>query len=249
MLTFSDPNELTRVSPFRTRGTSEDVDREVDGGSPISSTHRDQTPLIAGGTPRAGHRLGTSLDDVLPSEIISREPSFDLDDEMGETFHSDDAPSTSLKPRGWTVVECRNADGDLTSNFVVDNEVSATTLGWATLYEKGTDEEILFYCGLVTTRDHGGDLKLASIISQLHEAGLHAHTYDARSGANYRISRVGATASRLSSYADSIHYINELDPDKVRRACHEIGLVIDNGESAIAKGIKLNTSAWYRVNA
>jgi len=83
----------------------------------------------------------------------------------------------------------------------------------------------------------------------MHSAGIHTHTYDARSGAHYRITRVGATASRLSAFADSVHYINELDGEKVREACLAVGLKIDNGELAKERGIPVLHKDWSLVTA
>ena len=108
------------------------------------------------------------------------------------------------------------SDGDQSDRFVVDNvSCPAGCSKWPPLYDKLSGEEIHFYYALVTKKDEHGDRKLASLISQMKEAGVHSHTYDARSGAKYRITRVGATGSRLGEFADAVHYINELNPERV----------------------------------
>ena len=68
-------------------------------------------------------------------------------------------------------------------DVVVDNASS-----WKTeLYDRATSEHIKFLYAVVTTKDAEGDLKLARMCRLVEEAGLHHHTYDAKSGAPYRI--------------------------------------------------------------
>jgi hypothetical protein len=82
--------------------------------------------------------------------------------------------------------------------IVVDNTTSALTKA----IDPESQEEILFLFAVVTSKSDEGDAKLGDMCGLLMDAQLHYHTYDAKSGAPYRITRMGATESRLKLFGE-----------------------------------------------
>jgi len=107
------------------------------------------------------------------------------------------------------------------------------------LYDPENDEEISFYFGLVTRKGEDGDLKLAKMCASMEAAGVHHHTYDAKSGADYRMTRIGVTQSRLERFAHASDYISGFDEAAVAAACAAEDIVLENPPTA--EGAK-----WYR---
>jgi hypothetical protein len=73
-------------------------------------------------------------------------------------------------------------DGSRT-HILVDNATSAATV----VKDPETQEVIQFMFAVFTTLDEEGDAKLASMCADMDHAGVHHHTYDAKSGALYRM--------------------------------------------------------------
>lgn len=59
-------------------------------------------------------------------------------------------------------------------------------------------------------------------------AGVYHTTYDAKSGANNRITRIGCSMVRLKSFASAIAYTMGFDPQQVEKAYDEIGVRLEN---------------------
>jgi hypothetical protein len=102
--------------------------------------------------------------------------------------------------------------------------------------ESGETTHFLF--NVVTTNSDEGVLKLARIVSQCQSAGVATHTFDARSGAAYRITRLGATDSRLLQYASSFDFMRDLNADIVKEECSKKGITIENPKTAEGR-------SWY----
>jgi hypothetical protein len=62
-------------------------------------------------------------------------------------------------------------------------------------------EKIHFSFAIVTPSTRDGDLKLAKMCYAMEQVHVYHHTYDAKSGARYRITRVGVTTERLQRFA------------------------------------------------
>eukprot|EP00615_Pteridomonas_danica_P004290 CAMPEP_0114374788 /NCGR_PEP_ID=MMETSP0101-20121206/35870_1 /TAXON_ID=38822 ORGANISM="Pteridomonas danica, Strain PT" /NCGR_SAMPLE_ID=MMETSP0101 /ASSEMBLY_ACC=CAM_ASM_000211 /LENGTH=830 /DNA_ID=CAMNT_0001528687 /DNA_START=1 /DNA_END=2493 /DNA_ORIENTATION=- len=128
-------------------------------------------------------------------------------------------------------VEFTTENGVLASIFV-ENMTSAST----EKYDKESGESIEFYFGLITTKDDSGDLKLARLCAAMNNAGIHHHTYDAKSGADYRMTRMGATKSRLEGFADATNFKLGLNPVKIEEASFREEIDLEN---------RKNTD-WYK---
>ena len=76
-------------------------------------------------------------------------------------------------------------------------------------------EELANFFGMITRKDQCNDLELAKILRQVHAAGCFTHSYSAKSGTNYRVTRIGITETRLRKFADGIEFVRGFDP--VRR--------------------------------
>lgn len=107
------------------------------------------------------------------------------------------------------------------------------------LYDPDGDEEILFFFGLVTQKGEDGDLKLAKMCAAMESAGAHHHTYDAKSGAAYRMTRIGVTQSRLERFAHATNYVSGFDEAAVAAACLAANIVLENPPTA-------EGAMWYR---
>jgi len=202
----------------------------------------------AGGVTLLRKRRDTSLDrvDGTSDNVTDEEgaPQADLLANDGLKPSTPPPSKIQIPNGGTTVVEFRDtfmADGDQSSSLIIDNDTEFVNMMKSPLYDCETGELIEFTYVFVTPKSEGGDRQLAEICTAVRNAGAHSHTYDAHSGANYRMTRVGATASRLDRFADAIGYINEFDPAAVKVACEEAGIELDNGESAAKVGIHLNT--------
>ena len=84
-----------------------------------------------------------------------------------------------------------------------------------------------FMYGFVTTKDDDGDIKLAGMCEAMDQAGLFHTTYDAKSGAAFRITLIGATEARLEAFADAKNVLMGLQPIKIKAACVARGLVLE----------------------
>lgn len=93
-----------------------------------------------------------------------------------------DAPEDEAAEIKNYLVVFETGDGSQT-HVLVDNSTSATT----TIKDLETQEEVQFMFALFTTLDEEGDSFLASMCADMDRAGVHHHTYDAKSGASYRM--------------------------------------------------------------
>ena len=75
--------------------------------------------------------------------------------------------------------------------------------------EKG--EPLKPYFGMITKKDQVNDIRLANVLKHIHEAGVHTHSYSAKSGTNYRVTRIFFSESRLRKFADGIDFIRAFD--------------------------------------
>ena len=157
----------------------------------------------------------------------------DLDEEALQDRMQHASLNSNIKSGNWgkirdavtvTLLRFRGDGAEACAPFVVDNASS-----WQTaLSDLETGEEIKFMFALVTSRSDDGDLKLARMCRLIEDANLHHHTYDAKSGAPYRMTRIGATRSRLDAFAEATGYEAMLNPTRTRKACEAIGLRICN---------------------
>lgn len=109
------------------------------------------------------------------------------------------------------------------------------------LYEEICDAEsgetVLILFGFLTTMNDEGDAKLEDMCAAMTKAGVFYHSYNAKSGSkDYRMTRIGATTSRLEKFADKIDFVKGLDRDKIKKACEAIGLNLKNPDYA---------KSWY----
>jgi len=114
---------------------------------------------------------------------------------------------------------------------VIDNKTDAATV----MYDAESGEEVKFYFGLLTAKNSDGDLKLVKMCSAMEGASVHHHTYDAKSGANYRMTRLGVTKSRLERFADATQFEVGFSSRAVERACVEKGLRLENPDTAMGR--------------
>lgn len=127
-----------------------------------------------------------------------------------------------------------DANKDYTVQFVTDKGVLAsifvenTTNASTDKYEEETGEQIDYYFGLITTKDEAGDLKLARLCAAMNYAGIHHHTYDAKSGALYRMTRMGATKSRIYAFADASNFKLGLNSKKIKIESLKEGIDLEN---------------------
>jgi hypothetical protein len=56
----------------------------------------------------------------------------------------------------------------------------------------------------------------------------HLIRYDAKSGGKYRITRVGATLSRLEATAEAVQFHRSFDPVAIEAACKARGMSLEN---------------------
>jgi hypothetical protein len=236
--------------------TAEKADPTLPFGTPMDATPND-LKKPAGGVPLSRKKRDTSLDRVdgmsdgasgkKSAEQIASAADADL---LGDDGLRPSPPSSKIQipNSGTTVVEFRDtfvSDVDQSTSVIIDNDTEFVNMMKSPLVDGETGELIEFTYAFVTTKSEAGDRQLAEICTAVRNAGAHSHTYDAHSGANYRITRIGATASRLDRFADAIGYINEFDPAAVKVACEAAGIELDNGESAAKVGIHLDTKGWY----
>jgi hypothetical protein len=62
----------------------------------------------------------------------------------------------------------------------------------------------------------------------MRNANVFFHTYDSKSGAPIRITRIGATKARVLEYANATDFKMSLDPLKAQEACEKAGLDLVN---------------------
>jgi len=62
----------------------------------------------------------------------------------------------------------------------------------------------------------------------MDDAGVNHHTYDAKTGGQYRITRIGATLGRLEAYAEATQFVRSFEPRAVEKACKIAGLGLEN---------------------
>jgi len=236
--------------------TTEKTDPTLPFGTPMDATANDlEKP--AGGALLSRKKRDTSLDrvDGMSDPTAGKESAEQIASTADADLLGDDGLKPSPPPSkyqipngGTTMVEFRDtfmSDGDQSSSVIIDNDTEFVNMMKSPLFDGETGDLIEFTYAFVTPQSEAGDRQLAEICTAVRNAGAHSHTYDAHSGANYRITRIGATASRLDRFADAIGYINEFDPAAVKVACEAAGIELDNGESAAKVGIHLNTKGWY----
>ena len=68
------------------------------------------------------------------------------------------------------------------------------------------------FFGMITKHDQLNDFKLAKTLKQIQAAGCYTHSYSAKSGTNYRVTRIGISEKRLRKFADGIDFSRGLDP-------------------------------------
>jgi len=236
--------------------TTEKTDPTLPFGTPMDATANDlEKP--AGGALLSRKKRDTSLDrvDGTSDPTAGKESAMHIACAADADLLGDDGLKPSPPPSkyqipngGTTMVEFRDtfmSDGDQSSSVIIDNDTEFVNMMKSPLFDGETGDLIEFTYAFVTPQSEAGDRQLAEICTAVRNAGAHSHTYDAHSGANYRITRIGATASRLDRFADAIGYINEFDPAAVKVACEAAGIELDNGESAAKVGIHLDTKGWY----
>jgi len=82
--------------------------------------------------------------------------------------------------------------------ILVDNSTDASS----NFTDPESGEQVLFLMAIITTKNDEGDSKLGDMCDALVAANVQYHTYDAKSGGPYRITRMGATQSRLKAYGN-----------------------------------------------
>lgn len=117
-------------------------------------------------------------------------------------------------------------DGEgISARVIVDNKTDCNTV----IYDYAEDqEEIMFLFAMLTEKNDDGDLKLAKMCAAIRAAGLHHHTYDLKSGAEMRQTRIGVTMSRLKKFAAATDHIIGFDKTAIEQACRSIDLVLEN---------------------
>ena len=160
-----------------------------------------------------------SADDVLPAQDPSTEPPAAEQEPTPEPVLADQDPK--LK---W-IYRIDFEPGGL--SFTVDNQADSTA---PSAVDAETGDVVNYYFAIVTEKVDKGDLKLAKLVKDLGSCGMATHTFDASSGAEVRITRVGVTDERLERFANAIDYERGLDPARIERACLTKGLVLENPE-------------------
>lgn len=157
-------------------------------------------------------------------EVESRDPEVD-----GE---AEGAPSpTPLNP-------------NLLQNYRLDCQPSGLSIsvdnesGGPKCRDPESGEQVRFLFNVITTLTDEGALKLAQLVSYIHAAGVVTHTYDARSGAGYRVTQLGVTDARLLQYAAAFDLARPFLPEEVRAECAKKGISIENPDTAQGQ-------AWY----
>ena len=126
-------------------------------------------------------------------------------------------------------------DGDEARiRFVVDNHTDAST----SMTDPETGEDVMFLFAVVTQKSHDGDLKLAKMCAAMERASVHHHTYDAKSGAKYRMTRIGVTRSRLQAYADSTNFVCSFDTAAIGEAAEKASISLSNPDTTEGR-------SWY----
>jgi len=101
--------------------------------------------------------------------------------ELEEMAVADASEDEDTELKNYLVV-IESGDGSKT-HVLVDNSTSASTA----VKDLETQEVVQFMFALFTTLDEEGDSLLASMSADMDRAGVHHHTYDAKSGALYRM--------------------------------------------------------------
>lgn len=108
--------------------------------------------------------------------------------------------------------------------LVIDNKTHAGTK----MYDPESHEEIQFFFAMLTEKGAEGDLKLGKMCLEMDDAGVYHTTYDAKSGTNSRITRLGCSVARLKAYASATSYTMGFDPEAVQKAYEAKSLKLEN---------------------
>mmetsp|Transcript_29683 Transcript_29683/g.34946 ORF Transcript_29683/g.34946 Transcript_29683/m.34946 type:complete len:569 (-) Transcript_29683:973-2679(-) len=108
--------------------------------------------------------------------------------------------------------------------LVIDNKTHAGTK----MYDPESNEEIQFFFAIITEKGTEGDMKLGKMCLDMDAAGVYHTTYDAKSGASYRITRLGCSVARIKAYASASSYMIGFDPEAVERAYGGLGMKLEN---------------------
>ena len=106
-------------------------------------------------------------------------------------------------------------------------------------FDPVTGEKLFILFGVVTKKGPENEVQLAKLIKNIKAAGVHPHTYDAKSGTGLRITRLGVTETRLLEFAEAIEFMRKFDEAAITKASHDIGLVITNPDTSESKD-------WHR---
>ena len=88
------------------------------------------------------------------------------------------------------------------------------------------------FFAVITTKGVDGDQKLARMCRAMKEAGVFYHTFDAKTGAPYRVTRLGTTLARLTAYADANSFNTGFKEDAIKAACAKAKLILENHPGA-----------------
>ena len=98
-------------------------------------------------------------------------------------------------------------------------------------FDPVTGEKFFILFGLITKKGPDNEVQLAKLIQNINAAGVHNHTYDAKSGTGLRITRLGVTETRLLKFAEAIEFSRKFRRDRIKEACLAIGLEITNPDN------------------
>lgn len=112
------------------------------------------------------------------------------------------------------------------TNLIVDNK----TFAYTPAFDPESGEPIQFFFAIITEMGEVGDLELGKVCLDMDAAGIYHHTYDAKSGALARITRLGATRTRLERYCAATKYTVGFEPAMVKAAYEALGMKLENPE-------------------
>ena len=108
-------------------------------------------------------------------------------------------------------------------------------------------EELTNFFGMITKMGEAHDLELAKTLKHIQAAGCYTHSYSAKSGTNYRVTRIGISELRLRRFADDIDFVRGFDEAKIEAACRalEPPLELENPPTS-GPGAHPEAKDWYR---
>jgi hypothetical protein len=145
------------------------------------------------------------------------------DVEMEEVSLDEPSPAAAEEPKAAAAPK-KESKPPVGKSIYFDNSIDL----FEEICDAESGESVLILFGFVTTKNDEGDTKLEKMCAAMNKAGVFYHSYDAKSGGSYRITRIGATKSRLEKFADAIDFVTGLDRDKIKKACEDIGLILKN---------------------